>query len=153
MICVELEAGEECLDQFELETWKQEDGNFTKDKVRIGVEYQWKPLKCSHCKVYGHEIQKCFQKNLDEAAAQVAKERGSQFPSWTEIKFGQKKAMESDTSTKGKQIIFSTLEERNKTNSCYIEAEDIAEINSLAVVALEKPQQDLMEGCSCLLAR
>ncbi|KAJ8421235.1 hypothetical protein Cgig2_000839 [Carnegiea gigantea] len=30
--------------------------------VRLRVEYEWKPLKCNHCKIFGHNEEECRKK-------------------------------------------------------------------------------------------
>ena len=54
-ICVELDVGSDLIDSFELDMGDNE-------VVFIRAEYQWKPMKCSTCKVFGHSTGSCGKK-------------------------------------------------------------------------------------------
>ena len=30
--------------------------------VRLQIEYEWKPIKCHHCRIYGHKDEECRKK-------------------------------------------------------------------------------------------
>ncbi|GKD29112.1 putative reverse transcriptase domain-containing protein, partial [Tanacetum coccineum] len=44
----------------------------------VRVEYEWKPLRCANCKVFGHELDEC-PKNIDSGRAKNLK-KPSQAP-------------------------------------------------------------------------
>ena len=51
-VCVEIDAGASLIKEFDLASENTEDP--CQDPIKIRVEYQWKPAKCSHCLVFGH---------------------------------------------------------------------------------------------------
>ncbi|GKD47918.1 RNA-directed DNA polymerase, eukaryota, reverse transcriptase zinc-binding domain protein [Tanacetum coccineum] len=54
---VEINATKECKDSIEIQ---YVDAQRVKMKTKIvQVEYQWKPVRCNHCKVYGHGLIEC----------------------------------------------------------------------------------------------
>ncbi|GKD72578.1 RNA-directed DNA polymerase, eukaryota, reverse transcriptase zinc-binding domain protein, partial [Tanacetum coccineum] len=56
-VLVEINAAKECRDSIEVQ---YVDAQKTKLKTKImQVEYQWKPVRCNHCKVYGHGLIEC----------------------------------------------------------------------------------------------
>ncbi|GJS50408.1 RNA-directed DNA polymerase, eukaryota, reverse transcriptase zinc-binding domain protein [Tanacetum coccineum] len=56
-VLVEINAAKECRDSIEVQ---YVDAQRTKLKTKIvQVEYQWKPVRCNHCKVYGHGLIEC----------------------------------------------------------------------------------------------
>ena len=49
-----------------------------KGSKEVLVEYEWKPERCSHCKVFGHRIEKCGNRprTVDEhKEIEIAKEK------------------------------------------------------------------------------
>lgn len=141
-----MDAGGEWLEDFDLEAWRSVDGEPRKDKVKIWVEYQRKPVRCVQCKVYGPDTPKCFKKNSDEAAKE-AKERGTPFPSWTEIKYGRKKEFEQITniSEKEKEIVPLTSEPVLESSSPGEERNASTEQNHLAIVIIDQiPSPDVL---------
>ncbi|KAB5529808.1 hypothetical protein DKX38_019889 [Salix brachista] len=51
-LCVEIAAEEEFVHKFEMES------SLSTTPITIRVEYEWKPARCSQCKVFGHNCQK-----------------------------------------------------------------------------------------------
>ena len=47
-VCVELDAAEPYTTNFEITT------PFSKDPLRIDVEYEWRPARCDKCRLFGH---------------------------------------------------------------------------------------------------
>ena len=39
--------------------------------VRVPVHYEWKPIKCTHCQMYGHLDSECRKQNLPPKTKQV----------------------------------------------------------------------------------
>ena len=50
-ICIEVDASEEWITDFELES------SYGKPPISVKVEYQWTPSRCSECKCFGHNCQ------------------------------------------------------------------------------------------------
>lgn len=59
-IYVEMDAGIDWPNSFDLEFWSGEDELLEKEVVSIGVEHQWKPLHCRLGRVFGHSVSKCL---------------------------------------------------------------------------------------------
>ncbi|PWA51414.1 hypothetical protein CTI12_AA464290 [Artemisia annua] len=56
-VLVEVDAGKELKSTIKIE-YVDKDKN-VKGSKEVLVEYDWKPERCSHCKVFGHGIEKC----------------------------------------------------------------------------------------------
>ena len=78
----------------------------------------------------------------------MAKERGTPFPSWTEIKYGKKKGgNEAETSGKGKEIVVADNGLEENCNSPNLTESSSKEDKPLALVLLEP--MELLEDGEC----
>ena len=56
-VCVEIDAGDSLIEEFDLASGDTEDP--CTESIKIKVLYQWKPPKCPHCLVFGHSASNC----------------------------------------------------------------------------------------------
>ena len=56
-VCIEIDAKSPLIEEFALASGASEDPY--KDPILIKVLYQWKPSKCSLCRVFGHSNESC----------------------------------------------------------------------------------------------
>lgn len=59
-VLVEVDARKEFKNQIELQ-YRDKDQSMKGIKVVL-VEYDWKPVVCTHCCVFGHEYKQCTKK-------------------------------------------------------------------------------------------
>ena len=58
-VFVEMVADKEIKNEVEVQYRDQEKN--VKGTKKINVLYDWKPLRCSHCKVFGHDMEHCLE--------------------------------------------------------------------------------------------
>ena len=92
-VCVEIEAGKQLLEEVDLASGVSEDPCL--DPIKIKIVYQWKPLACSHCRVFGHSPTTCV-KNLEANAGpknseQSAFSTSKQNQDWRRVGMGKGK--------------------------------------------------------------
>ena len=102
-VCVEIDIDCEFPTDFDIHM----DRNM---KVVIGVEYAWKPARCSHCGAFGHTLEKCEKKprvfSTKQRAARPATSHQQPIPKAT-VGMATGSAEDSDewlTITKGKAV-------------------------------------------------
>ena len=59
-ICVEVDATKLLIEDFIIDVPDPRNPDHVCDEISIRVEYQWKPLICDYCHVFGHSIEKYF---------------------------------------------------------------------------------------------
>ncbi|GJT23296.1 RNA-directed DNA polymerase, eukaryota, reverse transcriptase zinc-binding domain protein [Tanacetum coccineum] len=59
-VLVEIEAIKGLKDEIELQY--RDKNQVVKGTKKVKVEYDWKPLVCSHCNVFGHSFEKCSKR-------------------------------------------------------------------------------------------
>jgi len=62
-VCIEIDATLPLIHQFEIET------PLSVEPILIQVEYEWKPLRCGKCCLFGHVL--IFSFNLGHNGAQL----------------------------------------------------------------------------------
>ncbi|XP_071700498.1 uncharacterized protein [Rutidosis leptorrhynchoides] len=72
-ILIEINVNEEIPDYIKV-IYPSENGILGK-MIKIKLGYQWKPTRCSHCKVFGHDYGRCMGRPLTEEEIEAKRKK------------------------------------------------------------------------------
>nr|GEZ36835.1 hypothetical protein [Tanacetum cinerariifolium] len=72
-VLVEMDAGKEF--KKEIEVQYRDGENNIKGIKKVNVTYDWKPIVCTHCKVFGHDYNRCKKRTKTQEEIDMEKKR------------------------------------------------------------------------------
>ena len=108
-ICVEVDASKPLLNEFIIDVMETSNPNLVRDEISIRVDYQWKPLVCEHCHVFGHSTNRCSLSSKQPSQA-PSKSSSKPIASQAWVMVGRKSSASTSTTPAGEQAGEITLE-------------------------------------------